>query len=53
MPFLLLAGAAVLVSGGFFVDKAGEATNDAANASIKLAVAAGIGFVAAKKLKVI
>ena len=53
MPLLLFAGAAVLVGGGFFVDKTGEAANDAANASIKIAVAAGVGYIIAKKLKVI
>lgn len=53
MPLLLFAGAAVLVGGGFFVDKTGEAANDAANASIKIAVAAGVGYVIAKKLKVL
>lgn len=53
MPLLLFGGAAVLLGGGFFVDKAGEGANDAANATIKLAVAAGIGFIVAKKLKVI
>ena len=52
MPLLIFAGAA-LVGGGFFLDKAGEGANDAANATIKLAVAAGIGFVVAKKLGVI
>ena len=53
MPLLLFAGAAALFGGGFFVDKTGEATNDVANASIKLAIAAGVGFIVAKKLKVI
>lgn len=52
MP-LLLAGAAALVAGGFFIDKAGEGVNDASNAVIKIAIAGGIGFVIAKKLKVI
>lgn len=52
MPFLF-AGAALLVAGGFFVDKAGEGINDASNAAIKLAIAGGVGFIVAKKLKVI
>lgn len=52
MP-LLLAGTAVLVASGFFIDKTGEGINDASNAAIKLAVAGGVGFIVAKKLKVI
>ena len=47
------AVAALLVAGGYFVDKTGEGVNDASTGAIKLALAGGIGFIIAKKLKVI
>lgn len=50
---VILAGSALIAASGFFADKAGEGANDAANATLKLAVAAGVGFFVAKKLKVI
>ena len=53
MPLLLFAGAAALFGAGHFVDKTGEAANDTSNAALKLAIAAGVGFIVAKKLKVI
>jgi len=54
MPLIAVSAvAALLVSGGFFIDKAGEGVNDASNAAIKIAIAGGIGFIVAKKLKVI
>ncbi len=51
MP-LLLAGAAALLAGGFFFDKAGEGINDAGTGIIKVAIAGGVGYFALKKLKV-
>jgi hypothetical protein len=56
MPLVVLyalGGSALLVSGGFFADKTGEGVNDASTAAIKFAVAAGISYVIAKRLKVI
>lgn len=52
MPLLLIGGAALLFGGGHFLDKAGEGANDFSNAAIKIAVVAGVGYVALKKLKV-
>ena len=54
MPALLILGVPFgLAATGFFIDKTGEGVNDASNAAIKLAAAAGIGFFVLKKAKVI
>lgn len=50
---LILAGAAALIGGGFFIDKAGEGVEDASNGIIKLALVGGIGLLVLKKAKVI
>lgn len=53
MPLFIYGGAALLAAFGFAADKTGEGINDASTGIIKIAVAAGIGYVVAKKLKVI
>lgn len=53
MPILLFAGAALLGGFGFAADKTGEGIDHASNGLIKIAIAAGVGYVVAKKLKVI
>ena len=50
---VIWGGSALLVAFGFAADKTGEGVNDASNGVLKLAVAAGIGYVVAKKLKVL
>jgi hypothetical protein len=49
----LLALTGLIFAGGFFVDKTGEAVNDASSGLVKIAIVGGVGFVALKKLKVI
>jgi len=53
MPLLLIGIPFALAATGFFIDKTGEGINDASNAAIKLAAAAGVGFIVLKKAKVI
>ncbi len=53
MPLFLFGGAALLAASGFAADKTGEGVNDASTGLIKIAAAAGIGYIVAKKLKVI
>lgn len=50
---VMLAGAALTTSGGYLVDKTGEATADAANSIVKIAAAAVVSYVILKKTKVI
>lgn len=45
--------AALLVAGGFFIDKTGEGVNDASSGIVKVALGAGALFFVAKKLRVI
>jgi len=53
VPLLLFGGAAVLAAFGFAADKTGEGVNDASTGIIKIAVAAGVGYIVAKEMKVI
>ena len=55
LPYVIGAAAisALLGSGGYFVDKTGEAAVDVSNSAIKLAVVGAVGFVVLKKMKVI
>ena len=53
MPLLFWGGSALLVAFGYAADKTGEGVSDASNGVSKIAVAAGIGYIVAKKLKVI
>ena len=48
-----LGAAGLLTSFGYAADKTGEGVESASNGAIKLAVAAGVAFIVAKKLKVI
>ena len=52
MPWLL-AGAAFLVAGGYFADKAGEGVNNAGNGALKIAAAGAGAYLLAKHFKVL
>lgn len=53
MPLLIYGGIGLLAAFGYAADKTGEGVESASNGAIKFAIAAGVGFVIAKKLKVI
>lgn len=50
---IFVGGSALLLALGFGAEKTGEGIDSAGNGAIKFAIAAGVGFVIAKKLKVI
>lgn len=50
MPWVIVAG---IAAGAYFIDKAGEAAENSANALVKVGVAAGIGLLIAKKARLI
>jgi len=52
-PWTIGAVAALLASAGIFTDKAGEGIDSASNGVLKLALAAGVGFVILRQTKVI
>lgn len=52
MPHLL-ALAALVAAGGFFIDKTGEGVEAASNGFVKIAVVGTIGFMVLRKAKVI
>ncbi len=53
MPLLIFGGIGLLTAFGYAADKTGEGVESASNGAIKIAIAAGLGYVVAKKLKVI
>ena len=53
MPVAIVAAPFVLAGLGYFIDKSGEAINDTANATIKIAGAAAVGYIVLKKTKVL
>jgi len=53
MPLFVWGGVALMGAFGYAADKTGEGINDASNGLIKVSLAVGVGYIVAKKLKVI
>ncbi len=53
MPVLLGLGALALGAFGYAAGQTGEAVDKTSNATLKIVVGLGVGYIVAKKLKVI